>query len=672
MNFLYPQVLFGLAAVSIPIIIHLFNFQRPKKIRFSNISLLKNVKEVNSNRLKIKHWLILLSRVSFISFLVLAFAQPFIESENAGMLQNATNASVYIDNSFSMENELNEEKSFDVAVKSSYKLTDVLGANVSYNLLTNDFEGRDQFGRNKEKLLERLSEIKYSPLFRDFSSVVKRLNPKEGSNVFIFSDFQKSTIGNIGDFMPDSTINYFLVPIQNKTTSNIFIDSLWLNSPFVKVGENNELTVQFHNEGKEEAKNVFIKLMLDDVQVSTAEISIPSRSTAKHTFVFNINDHKSRKGRITIEDQPITFDNDYYFVFDASPKIKVMHIYNEASKYVPAVFGNERLFETSSSHTGQINYALINSMHVVVLDGLKEIPASLASTLKEFSNKGGSIVIFPTDKTQAESYSGLFKSLSLPPVNTIISDSSAGRINFELLPPDISNPFFQNVFEKSDYKMDMPYAYPVWQWSGRGNVLLKTRSDKSFLSAFQPSFGKIYLFSTPLKNTHTNFFRHSIFVPVMYKIAFNSIKESERLSYSFQDRIISFDVGEQTKNSVFNLSSEGASIIPAQRLIGDNLSIEIPVEELYSGIYKVSNSSDFEKYFALNYGKKESLMDFYTPEELQTIFAGHGNVQIYDVSGSDQFIDSFKKANIGTPLWKYFIILCLGFLLMEILLIRFL
>src|SRR3954463_6868420 len=105
MSFLYPLFLFGLLAISIPIIIHLFNFQKPKKVLFTNVKFLKVVKENTSNKLKLKHLLILLSRICFIIFLVLAFAQPFIESKNSEDLKGDQQVSLYLDNSFSMENE---------------------------------------------------------------------------------------------------------------------------------------------------------------------------------------------------------------------------------------------------------------------------------------------------------------------------------------------------------------------------------------------------------------------------------------------------------------------------------------------------------------------------------------------------------------------------------------
>ena len=82
MKFLYPEFLWALSLIAIPIIIHLFNFRKFKKVYFSDIRLLKEVKEETKSRSQLKHILILISRILAISALVLAFCYPFIPSDN--------------------------------------------------------------------------------------------------------------------------------------------------------------------------------------------------------------------------------------------------------------------------------------------------------------------------------------------------------------------------------------------------------------------------------------------------------------------------------------------------------------------------------------------------------------------------------------------------------------
>src|SRR5690606_15816754 len=82
MKFVYPEFLYALFAIAIPIVIHLFNFRKFKKIYFSNVQFLKEVTQETQSKSKLKHLLILISRILAISFLVFAFAQPYIPTNS--------------------------------------------------------------------------------------------------------------------------------------------------------------------------------------------------------------------------------------------------------------------------------------------------------------------------------------------------------------------------------------------------------------------------------------------------------------------------------------------------------------------------------------------------------------------------------------------------------------
>jgi len=102
MQFLYPSFLFALGFIAIPILIHLFNFRRYKRIVFSDIRFLKQYTEQTKKQKKLKEWLILLCRVLLILFLVLAFAQPYLPSSENKTPLSQTAVGIYLDNSFSM------------------------------------------------------------------------------------------------------------------------------------------------------------------------------------------------------------------------------------------------------------------------------------------------------------------------------------------------------------------------------------------------------------------------------------------------------------------------------------------------------------------------------------------------------------------------------------------
>ena len=97
MQFLFPVFLLALATLAIPIIIHLFHFRRFKKVYFTNVRFLKEVKEETSSRSRLRNLLVLLARLLALALLVLAFAQPYF-NRGAEVQKGAKAISIFIDN----------------------------------------------------------------------------------------------------------------------------------------------------------------------------------------------------------------------------------------------------------------------------------------------------------------------------------------------------------------------------------------------------------------------------------------------------------------------------------------------------------------------------------------------------------------------------------------------
>jgi hypothetical protein len=102
MGFLFPVVFWGLLLLAIPILIHLFRFRRYKVIHFSRISWLKDLVNREQSSRKLKHYLILASRILGMLFLIIAFSQPFPFSSENETGSHGNTRIIFIDNSQSM------------------------------------------------------------------------------------------------------------------------------------------------------------------------------------------------------------------------------------------------------------------------------------------------------------------------------------------------------------------------------------------------------------------------------------------------------------------------------------------------------------------------------------------------------------------------------------------
>src|SRR4051812_29873431 len=242
MMFVYPLFLWALAAITIPIIIHLFNFRRYKKVYFTNVKFLKELQQESKSKSRLKELLILAARSLAIACLVPAFCQPFIPGKDAALKNTGARAiSLYIDNSFSMENVNKQGPLLEIAKNRAKEVIKAFGNADKFQIITNDFEGRHQRFNTKEDALSVIEEIKVSPSVRLLSDVVKRqadfLSSSSLNNrkVFIFSDAQRSTF-NLEEVITDSTFKTMLVPLKANRVNNIFIDSCWFETPLQQKG----------------------------------------------------------------------------------------------------------------------------------------------------------------------------------------------------------------------------------------------------------------------------------------------------------------------------------------------------------------------------------------------------------------------------------------------------
>jgi hypothetical protein len=157
----------------------------------------------------------------------------------------------------------------------------------------------------------------------------------------------------------------------------------------------------------------------------------------------------------------------------------------------------------------------------------------------------------------------------------------------------------------------------------------------------------------------------------MYRIASSSKRNESKPYYTLHESFISLRLDSLSGEEPLKWVGE-EEIVPAQRKINQQVIFDVPKFSMSKGFYKVVDKGDTVSLLAFNLDKDESLLDQYSGEEMKRLFGGGDNVTIFQVGSSQAFSNEIKERYLGTPLWKYALLLALLFLLMEILLIRFL
>ena len=660
MNFAFPQFLWALSALSIPIIIHLFNFRKTTRIFFSNTRLLRQVKQETTQKRKLKQYLVLASRLLFLLFLVLAFAQPFLPAKE--QITAGKNSILYLDNSFSMSAQVGEKiRALDAGISFVREIVEVFPADTRYKLLTNDFAPFSNSFKTKAEILDLISQLRLSPTSRSFDEVQKRIGENlNQTDIFWISDLQKSTLDFEKSRVVDSVNQWHLVPIVLDKSPNIFIDSVYLDNPFMIGGEKNSMKVRLKNDGARKVEGLNVKLTFNGIQSATASASIEANSVSELSFDLGSGMKNRNEAKISFADFPISFDNEFFFTLNFTRKISVIEIReNDAATYLKKVYGNQQLFNFRSFRTDNINYSVLNQADLVIVNGLNAIDPSTLQALTNYQLEYGSMLIIPGQKPEINMY----RTLAKQPSMKLVEDVELT----ELEKPDFQNPLFQNVFEDQSAMIVMPLAKRLLDWGPDRSAILKFKNGLPFLT----HTGGVFLLASPLEKDFTDFYNHALFVPVMYRMAAFGMKSEGKAYYSLGDQIVPIKSDSLTGEEPLRLLGS-QEIIPPQRRTGDRVYLEIPRFAIVPGFYNVSYQSDTLDLIAFNLEKKESLLDQYSGEEAKSLMGGGKNISLFQASSPEAFSKEIKERYLGTPLWKLALVMALIFLLAEVLLIRFL
>ena len=679
MAFLYPVALYGLFFNLIPIIIHLMNLQRSKKVLFSNVRFLSTIQKKTSRSYQVRRWLVLLSRIFVITFLVVAFAKPVILDDQHINGQQSQKI-IYLDNSFSMESGFGERTSLDVGIaaietllKSNQENTDVL-------LLTDDRLGQSRFQKSPD-VLEKLPTIELTNSKQKLTSVINATNRIRHRNsgsggkaeLFLISDFQKNNLDEaLKGLEVDSSLSVNLLPIVSDNSPNLYIDSLWFDVPFVSRGEQALIHVKVSNGGTEAAEEVIMRLFLSEIQKSSVTVSLAPGQTKIINLNFTADSDGQQLGRIQLDDYPITFDNDFYFTFYVSANVNVVSITEEGEEpYVTKAFANEQMFTQKGFISNSVSYDAAQSSDLLVLQNSLLADESSQSMVSKQLLAGKHVLLFPSQLAKGEDLVSLFQDAQLDKVRIErfnLKDSTLVKMKS----PEQRHPFFANVFENFDSKMSTPLIRPIWNVTGDVDKILTTvNGDAALVKIENKQGGVLYLCTAPLNSRLNTFQKHSLFIPVLYRIAMESASGNDQLYVNVgQEALLSID--SSSSNKTYSLRMGDYQVVPEQKLRSGKLALSIQGSDIQAGFYEVIANEIEKSTIAVNVNPLESDLKVLTKADLQSVFDGFPNVKILEID-DDKALKSLLSNSVGhTPLWKYSLILSLMFLLVETAFIRFL
>ena len=638
MQFKHPEILYALLLLLIPIIIHLFQLRRFQKVAFTNVEFLKKATLQTRKSSQVKKWLVLLTRLVALACIILAFAQPFTASKTA--LNSEKETVIYIDNSFSMEA---KGSNGPMLKRSLQQLYDHLEGEENISWFTNDVTKK---GVSITDFKNEVLSIDYSPMQLSLEAILLKAeqlfsqsNTAE-KRLVIISDFQDN-----GSF-PEVPKN---IKIEAVKTKPVTVNNLSIDTAFVlrKSVENTQLQVVVSAEG-EWPESVPVSLWNDERLV--AKTAVDLSNTASNNITFDIENPESLKGKITLTDTHLQYDNNLFFSINAPEKIKVLSINEGEAGFLQKLFDNEK-YAYKQQNFNQLNYSDLPSQNFVVLNELKQIPKSLITALKAFEENGGSLLVIPSKEAEINTYNNLLNTLQIGQFQQLnTSEKKITKIHF-------SHPLYEEVFEKQVTNFQYPTVQSFFEVTHQASKVLELEDGSPFLL----QKGNNYIATAAFSRENSNFKNSPLIVPSLINMAQQSLP-LPNLYYEIGQNntfVVPIKLGQ---DEILTVEDSLSSFIPLQQTKANSVAITTTEVPTYAGNFTVNRKEDRLQLVSYNNPRNESRLRYLDPKNWE------GTTSYNSV---EKVFEAIAKSNHINSLWKWFVIFAVLFLIIELCILKF-
>jgi hypothetical protein len=648
MHFKYPAIFYFLFILIVPILIHLFNLKKFKKIEFTNVQFLKKISIETRKSSQVKKLLILATRLLCFTALIFTFSQPYLGNKK---IEDNRHYYIYLDNSESLNTNGNNGNLLKTA---THDIIENSPENERYSLLTNDDL---RINISKKELKKDLRNIQISNNITSFEDKINAIErelknkSKDLYKILLISDFQYFT-KKINNEFTNVTRPFSVVKLTSNVKNNISVDSVYISTynTYEKV-----VSVVIKNQG-DEKNDIPIALYNSSKLINKRSFSILKNE--EKILEFPIENFHQFKGKIQIDfNESFMFDNVFYFTINPSKKTSILTI-GKSLPYISKIFNSDE-FNYSSASLQNLNYNSISSQQLIILNQIQSITKVLESSILKFIENGGNLLVIPNKNIELNTYNSFFKKINSGEILNKYKDSlKITTINFE-------HPLFRDVFTKEVRNFEYPAVALNYTHNLKGNAILMFENKTPFLHEVANSFSKIYLFSSPLDIQSSNIVNSPIIVPTLYNMAKQSLELTK--PYYILQKENTIEISKKIeKNEILKISNQKKSFIPSQINFANKVVLSTINEPKTAGFFDITLNRDTLNYLAYNNSPNESLLTFY---DLNTVKKENKNITIF--SSIKEYFKEINEKNEVQSLWRLFLAIAIVSLLLEILILKF-
>ena len=665
MGFLFPLFLLAGLAIIIPLVIHLFNLRKYKRVDFPDTRFLRDIQLSTKRQAKVQNVWLMLTRMAFILALVIAFAQPFFSSNTKN--DKATVSAIYIDNSYSMGLASGQQSLLQQAKQKVHTLLQQANANGKFLILSNDKASATR-PLMRDEALVALEQIQPTAKPANLKRIVQSVAAAQSNerseqwNLYLFTDLQSDAFVTNEKINKPANAEVYFYTMRESGVGNVYIDTAYFLSPNLDTRQPNDLVVRLRQSGDKEQDEVNLKVAVNGQVRAVSTLSFASDSVAIDTMALQLDGNGWQQITASLQDHPLSFDDTFRIAARTAPNLSILVLGDGAlNPYLQAAFRTYDGFTvTQQSLAGGVTDDW-NKYSLIVLQNVTNISPTLSSSIKKALDNGQNILLFPGLTDNPEMLNASLKQwgeLSLAKLDTAKQ---------QVVSIQQAHPLLLDLFEKMPDNVQLPLTtkrYPIDAGlTANQQSLMSFRDGKPFLAQYSLGNGRLYLCASPLDDRSSNFAVSYYFVPVLYKMAVQSGGNSMYAVSIGSNQPVWLPAIANDSRKVFHLNSENFDAIPPQRPSGSGVEVFSGGVVSQAGFYKLNSEASKDTILiAMNSNRLESVLKYASKSEVEGLLAP------MDVNWLDN--DSVAKAGWDQgrkpfPIWKVAIIIGLLLLGLE-------
>ena len=639
-GFLTPLFLAaGAIGAALPLIIHLLNRERARRLIFSTVRFIQMSHQTNVQRHKLKQMLLLLMRILIVLLLGFAFARPYFAADPVATTQQTggkRNVIIVLDTSYSMQ----YADTFATAKKEALKILEGLDTTDTACLIISSDKARvvAPIGSEFSHIRTAINGAAVTNETTDYLDALQTadeiLQPLliGRKQIYLVADMQKRGWENVVEtdkLSPDVTIAF--VDVHAENPRNMAITGISVPPVVLTEQKAAQLIARIHNFGDEPVENIAVELTIDGHSVGTTQVDIEPNDIADAVFkVPPLATETTHTGWVRIPDDELAVDNKRYFMLQSLKAIKVHCVNGEpGAQNNSETFFLKRAIEVGNAavpidmteSTNLPNTETLSDYDVVILANVPSLTAAEAQRLKTYVSAGGGLIVTAGERVDSTAYQQTLDDLMPCTFVQAVGDAIA-REQFRVLATlNYEHPIFAPFKEPNhgDFGKARVYRYLQAVPTADTNIISAYDDGNPALLEKDYGTGRVLCLTSTIDREWNDLPIRAVYLPFLHEcIKYLALVRTEDVpEHRVGDSIPlnGFDAQIGAEVAIFNPSK-------TETRIGLEEGSVMYRDTHLPGIYSVHASGTEPRYFVVNVDATESDLVSRDVEELTSMLIG--------------------------------------------------